>query len=83
MKKIAAILLVSLIFVLVFAQAVSAGLVTTEAPQSTAATTQAGREPELLHGPDITKPVTVCLIIVCACIIYGIHELRKHKNDGL
>ncbi len=83
MKKIAAVLLVALIFMLVFAQAASAGFVTTEAPQGTTAATQAGREPELLHGPDITKPIIVCFIIVCACIIYGAYEIRKHKNDTL
>ncbi len=82
MKKFAAVLLAALIFMLAFAQAASAGFVTTEAPQTTAAT-QAGREPELLHGPDITKPITVCFVIVCACIIYGAYEIRKHKNDKL
>ncbi len=82
MKKFAAVLLWALIFAFVFSQAALA-IVTTEAQESTAATTYEGYEDDMVRGLDITMPITVCFIIVGACIIYGITELRKHKNDTL
>ena len=82
MKKFAAVLLAVLVLVLVFAQAAFAAVVTTEAQGSTAAT-QEGYEDGMVRGLNVDMPIITCIIIVCACIVYGIAELRKHKNDTL
>lgn len=83
MKKFTALLLAMLVFALVFTQSAFAGVVTTGTQESTAATTYEGYEGDMVRGQNIDMPIIICLVIVCACIVYGIAQLRKHKNDTL
>jgi preprotein translocase subunit SecG len=82
MKKFTALLLAVLVLAMLFAQIALAAAVTAEAVQSTSATRD-GYEDGMVRGWDISAPIVICFIIVCACIIYGISLLRKHKNDTL
>lgn len=83
MKKFTLLLLLIIIFALVFSQAAFASLATTAAQESTSAATREGYEDGMVRGQDISAPIAVCFITVCACIIYGISLLRKHKDDTL
>jgi len=82
MKKIA-IIFISLLLFACFSVGVCADVVTTTPHESTAASTApTGYEDGLVREADITLPITVCFIAVCAFIVYGIVKLKKAKKDG-
>ena len=82
MKKIA-IIFVSLALVSCLCVNVCAvGAVTTTPVESTEASTPpVGYEDGMVREADITAPITVCILAVCAITACGIIRLKKAEKD--
>lgn len=81
MKKIA-IVIISLFLLGCFSVGVWADVVTTSPQESTVeSTVPEGYEEGLVRYVDITAPIAICFVLVCAFSIYGIIKLKKAKKD--
>ena len=79
MKKVA-IILFSLLFFACFSIGVCADFVTTS-PNETSAAASAAVGGGFVYESDITLPITICIIAVCAICVFGIIKLKQAGKD--
>ena len=82
MKKIAIVLL-SLLLAACFSVNACAAVVTTSPKETTSASTAPSMGDGLVYESDITLPITVCIIAICAICVFGIVKIRQAGKDGL